>query len=95
MDIGWMNILGQMNYRGLIKIYNMDYLRFESLKIFFGVSENNHDNVFENMIQSFDWIDDSKRIDNLVRFERHVRLSCQQRDYMDKVASGARKVLFS
>ena len=24
MDIGWMNILGQMNYRGLIKIYNMD-----------------------------------------------------------------------
>lgn len=73
------------------KIYNMDYLRFESLKIFFGVSENNHDNVFENMIQSFDWIDDSKRIDNLVRFERHVRLSCQQRDYMDKVASGARK----
>lgn len=73
------------------KIYNMDYLRFESLKMFFGVSEKNHDNVFENMIQSFDWIDDSRRIDNLVHFERHVRLSCQQRDYMDKVASGARK----
>lgn len=73
------------------KIYNMDYSSFESLKMFFGVSESDHDNVFENMIQSFDWIDDSKRTDNLVRFERHVRLSCQQRDYMDKVASGARK----
>ena len=52
------------------KIYNMDYSSFESLKMFFGVSESDHDNVFENMIQSFDWIDDSRRIDNLVHFEQ-------------------------
>lgn len=73
------------------RIYNMDDLSFESLKEFFGLSESDCDNTFENMIQSSEIFNDSDMSDNLIHFERHIMLSCQQRNYMDKVVVNAKQ----
>lgn len=64
-------------------VYSMESEEFELLEKFFGVNdrqENTFSGIFENMQLT------EKEKDNMIHFERHVILSCQQRDYLTKMS---------
>lgn len=77
-------------------IYNLANNDFNCLRNFFGLNEdgNNLGSDYEVLIQQYkDKIDSSK--ENLNRFVRHIKLSCYQREYMDralKKAEEAKKI---
>lgn len=68
------------NYKEISRvIYNMENEEFESLENFFGVKDK-QENIFSGLIDSIELKKEDK--DNLLHFERHIILSCLQRDYL-------------
>ena len=72
------------NYKEISRVvYSMESEEFKLLEKFFGVNdrqENTFGGIFDNMQLT------EKEKDNMIHFERHVILSCQQRDYLTKMS---------
>lgn len=69
-------------------IYKMDVSTFQSVEAFFGLYKSNNDFAGLRQEKELDGISEKEK-ENLDRFERHVKLSCYQREYINKLATEA------
>lgn len=69
-------------------IYRMDVHTFQSVENFFGLYDSNNDFAGLRQEEKLDGLSNDKK-ENLNRFERHVKLSCYQREYINKLATEA------
>lgn len=72
-------------------IYHLNDSKFDQLKKNFAL----YDEVTENQYEAFltdKNFSDGESLENLRRFERHIRLSCYQRDYILDQAKNAREL---
>lgn len=67
-------------------IYHLDDKSFNKLKENFALSDKNTENKYDAIINgeeiSAEAENNPERLNNLHKFERHIRLSCYQRDYI-------------
>lgn len=71
-------------------IYRMNNNTFHELEAFFGLSESNNDFAGLRQEEKLDGLSNEKK-ENLNRFERHVKLSCYQREYIGRLITEAEK----
>lgn len=69
-------------------IYRMNVHTFQSIETFFGLYDSNNDFAGLRQEKKLDKLSNDKK-ENLNRFERHVKLSCYQREYINKLATEA------
>lgn len=69
-------------------IYQIDDRTFHDIEAFFGLSESNDDFAGLRQEEKLDGLPEKKK-ENLNRFERHVKLSCYQREYINKLTAKA------
>lgn len=72
-------------------IYNLNDSDLDFLKIFFGLSNKVNLNEFSGFLDGFETLQRDKVNSNLRHFEKHIKLSCYQRDYMDSISKSASK----
>lgn len=71
------------------EVYNLAPEKFKKLKIFIGVSPDIKEPAADNFFQ-YDSFDEKQR-ENLAKFQRHIKLSCLQKEYIDHLALDAKK----
>lgn len=69
-------------------IYGLDSTTFNEIEDFFGLSKANNDFAGLRQEKELDKLEKDRK-DNLNRFERHVRLSCFQREYINELTQKA------
>ena len=71
-------------------IYRMNNDTFHAIEAFFGLSKPNNDFAGLRQEKKLDDLSKEEK-ENLDRFERHVKLSCYQREYIGKLTTEAEK----
>ena len=69
-------------------IYQVNDHTFHDIEAFFGLSKSNDDFAGLRQEEKLDRLTEDEK-ENLDRFERHVQLSCYQREYISKVTAEA------
>ena len=69
-------------------IYQVNDHTFHDIEAFFGLSKSNDDFAGLRQEEKLDRLTEDEK-ENLDRFERHVQLSCYQREYISKLTAEA------
>lgn len=67
------------------EVYNLESDELEKLKNFIGISSNIKEPVADNIFQHDSF--NEKQRENLAKFQRHIKLSYFQKEYIEKAAS--------